>query len=170
MGKVPRARQSRYRKFNSVGCITENFHTPKQPASSIDTQFGRPTKQTKRAAGRIFSMQSYSHKENKIISLPFGFSFAKMGLHAPASLHFFLTSLSVQKKNMNSLYKRNMLIWPSHRHRSIIEFGWFKPKSHLKCYVPGTYLYWLKPDDRKKLEVCGVDKGLVQAGNGVLGC
>eukprot|EP00434_Breviolum_minutum_P024498 symbB.v1.2.021637.t1/scaffold1882.1/size97200/6 len=25
-----------------------------------------------------------------------------------------------------------------------------------------TYLYWLKPDDRKKLEVCGVDKGLVQ--------
>lgn len=26
----------------------------------------------------------------------------------------------------------------------------------------GTYLYWLKPEDRKKAEVCGADKGLVQ--------
>eukprot|EP00435_Cladocopium_sp_Y103_P073360 s105_g43.t1 len=29
-------------------------------------------------------------------------------------------------------------------------------------YFGSTYLYWLKPEDRKKLEVCGVDKGLVQ--------
>ena len=34
----------------------------------------------------------------------------------------------------------------------------------------GTYLYWLKPEDRKKLEVCGADKGLVQepAKNGAM--
>ncbi|CAJ1399548.1 unnamed protein product [Effrenium voratum] len=29
-------------------------------------------------------------------------------------------------------------------------------------YFGSTYLYWLKPDERKKMEVCGVDKGLVQ--------
>ena len=29
-------------------------------------------------------------------------------------------------------------------------------------YFGSTYLYWLKPGDRKKLEVCGADKGLVQ--------
>ncbi|CAK9007841.1 Eukaryotic translation initiation factor 2A (eIF-2A), partial [Durusdinium trenchii] len=29
-------------------------------------------------------------------------------------------------------------------------------------YFGSTYLYWLKPEDRKKAEVCGADKGLVQ--------
>jgi len=29
-------------------------------------------------------------------------------------------------------------------------------------YFGSTYLYWLKPDDRKKDQVCGADKGLVQ--------
>ena len=41
-----------------------------------------------------------------------------------------------------------------------------RQRPHIKNMInigsSGTYLYWLKPEDRKKLEVCGADKGLVQ--------